>query len=65
MTGDEVALTYTPPAPPERLSIEQGGVLSTVRYGGPWLTVPELLFEKKLLIPALQRVIIQEQLTES
>jgi len=27
-------------------------------YGGPWGTVPELLFEKKRLIPALQRLLI-------
>jgi len=26
-------------------------------YGGYWLTVPELLFEKKGLIPALQQLI--------
>jgi len=26
--------------------------------GGPWLTVPELLFEKKNLIPALQQLLI-------
>jgi len=29
------------------------------RYGGPWGTVPELLFEKKGLIPALQLLLIQ------
>jgi len=27
-------------------------------YGGPWLTVPELLFEKKQLIPTLQQLLI-------
>jgi hypothetical protein len=26
-------------------------------YGGPWGTVPELLFEKKALIPALQELL--------
>jgi len=26
------------------------------KYGGPWGTVPELLFEKKRLIPALQEM---------
>jgi len=26
--------------------------------GGPWLTVPELLFEKKQLIPALQQLLV-------
>jgi len=28
--------------------------------GGPWGTVPELLFEKKGLIPALQQLIISQ-----
>jgi hypothetical protein len=26
--------------------------------GGPWLTVPELLFEKKGLIPAIKQLLI-------
>ena len=30
-----------------------------VTFGGPWGTVPELLFEKKGLIPALQRLLIE------
>jgi hypothetical protein len=29
-----------------------------VPLGGPWATVPELLFEKKQLIPALQQLLI-------
>jgi len=29
----------------------------SVLYGGPWGTLPELLFEKKQLIPALQQLI--------
>jgi site-specific DNA recombinase len=37
---------------------EKIGVLPIVHYGGPWLTVPELLFEKKQLIPALQQLLI-------
>ena len=28
---------------------------------GPWGTVPELLFEKKGLIPALQRMLVSYQ----
>jgi len=28
-----------------------------ITYGGPFGTVPELLFEKKQLIPALQRLL--------
>jgi hypothetical protein len=34
------------------------GVLPMVIPGGPWRTVPELLFEKKGLIPALQQLLI-------
>jgi hypothetical protein len=26
--------------------------------GGPWWTVPELLFEKKQLIPAIQQLLV-------
>jgi hypothetical protein len=46
------------PLSPRRVSEEKAGVLSTVQYGGPWLTVPELLFEKKELIPALQQLFV-------
>jgi hypothetical protein len=28
--------------------------------GGPWLTVPELFFEKKQLVPALQQLLISD-----
>jgi hypothetical protein len=34
-------------------------VLDTVTFGGPFGTVPELLFEKKQLIPGLQRLLFQ------
>ena len=37
---------------------ERIGVLPIVRYGGPCWTVPELLFEKKRLIPAVQQLLI-------
>ena len=30
----------------------------TIMNGGPYLTVPEFLFEKKELIPALQQLLI-------
>jgi hypothetical protein len=33
-------------------------VLGIVPFGGPFGTVPELLFEKKGLIPDLQRLIV-------
>jgi hypothetical protein len=32
--------------------------LTKVTFGGPWGTVPELLFEKKGLIPNLQRLLV-------
>jgi len=57
VTGDEVLLTYTIPLPPRGISEERLGVLCSVHYGGPWGTVPELLFEKKGLIPDLQQLI--------
>jgi hypothetical protein len=31
-----------------------------VPFGGPFVTVPELLFEKKGLIPAIQQLLIEE-----
>ena len=43
----------------ERLSLSEGLKLSC---GGPWGTVPELLFEKKELIPALQQLLVAESI---
>jgi hypothetical protein len=37
---------------------------SILIYGGPWATVPELLFEKKQSIPALQQLLISRSLLE-
>jgi len=31
-----------------------------ITYGGPWGTVPELLFDKKELIPALQQLLVSK-----
>jgi len=58
ITRDEVLMTYAMPVPPTGISEEKIGVLSAVQYGGPYLTVPELLFEKKKLIPDLQRLLV-------
>jgi hypothetical protein len=33
-----------------------------IPLGGPWGTVPELLFEKKQLIPDLQQMLISQSL---
>ena len=49
---------YNMPLPPEGIVRERMGVLNTVHYGGPWGTVPELLFEKKGLIPALRQLLV-------
>jgi len=29
-----------------------------ITYGGPWWTVPELMFEKKQLIPSIQQLLV-------
>jgi len=56
--GDDVLLTYTMPILPGGVTEDRLSVLSIVHYGGPWGTVPELLFEKKGLIPALQQLML-------
>jgi len=43
---------------PEQSVLDFHGVLDIVPFGGPFGTVPELLFEKKQLIPALQQLIV-------
>ena len=62
VVGNEATLTYTMPMLPEKVFIEKEGVLPTVQYGGPWATVPELMFDKKRLIPALQRLLVAESI---
>ena len=44
---------------PEKYVLDFRGVLGIVPIGGPFGTVPELLFEKKGLIPELQRLLVQ------
>jgi len=41
--------------------IAQANSSGAVASGGPWLTVPELFFEKKQLIPTLQQLLISYQ----
>lgn len=43
---------------PGQLGLDRPGVLPIDTPGGAWGTVPELLFEKKGLIPALQQMIV-------
>jgi hypothetical protein len=38
------------------------GVLVIVSLGGPWWTVPELLFEKNGLITAIQQLLVSHLL---
>jgi hypothetical protein len=57
VTDNEAVLTYTMPVLPEKIIIEKDGVLPTVRYGGLWGTVPELLFEKRELIHSVQQLL--------
>ena len=50
-----------------RRSVERSITLRNVQSmvknsGGPWLTVPELLFEKKGLIPAIQQLLVSHLL---
>jgi site-specific DNA recombinase len=56
VTGDEALLTYTIPMLPKGMSEEKLPVLPIVHHGGPWATVPELFFDKKQLISALQQL---------
>ncbi len=58
VTGEEVLLTYTVPLLPKGVTEEKEPVLSIVHDGGPFGTVPELLFERKQLIPALQQLLV-------
>ncbi len=55
---DEVTVHYKLPLLPEERPRETVSVLPIDTFGGPWGTVPELLFEKKELIPALQQLLI-------
>jgi hypothetical protein len=55
--GNEGRIKYSFPIPPDNREEEGLGVLPIVRDSGPWGTVPELLFEKKQLIPALQQLL--------
>ncbi|MFC1910535.1 recombinase family protein [Chloroflexota bacterium] len=56
--GERVKINYVLPMPPDGKLQESFGVLPMVTLGGLWETVPELLFEKKGLIPALQQILV-------
>jgi len=52
-----VELTYTIPMLPKGTTEDKIAVPPIVQSGGPVWTVPELLFEKKQLVPALQQLL--------
>jgi len=58
VTGSEVLLTYNIPLSAGSSSQETLVVPPIVHYGGPFGTVPELFFQKKELIPALQQLLL-------
>ena len=53
-----VLLKHRRPLPPEGSLQDTAAVLDTAHYSGPGGTVPELLFEKKGLIRALQQLLV-------
>ncbi len=63
VTDSEVSLNYTIPILPSKIREEKVPVLGIVHYGGPYWTVPELMFEKKELIQELQRFLVDYQKT--
>ena len=54
----QVTIHYNLPMPPEEVKQQPIGVLPIGTPGGPYGTVPELFFEKKELIPSLQKLIV-------
>jgi len=58
VTGSEVALIYTIPMSLRGITDDGPAVLPIVQHGGGHWTVPELVFEKKHLIPALQQLLV-------
>jgi hypothetical protein len=60
VTGGEMLLTYTSPLLADGTSEERSPVLYFVRPSGPFGTVPELIFEKKGLIPNLQQLLVSK-----
>ena len=63
VTGTEVLLSYNIPLSAGSASQETLVVPPIVHYGGPFGIVPELLFERKELIPALQSLLVTDYST--
>jgi site-specific DNA recombinase len=60
VTGYNAVMIYSIPELPNKVELDLEGVPHIVQYGGPWLTVPELLFEKKRLIPDTLKLLIDD-----
>jgi hypothetical protein len=60
--GNEALMTYSLPIPPDNVTLNTEPVPRIIHHGGPWGTVPELLFEKKGLIPAVQQLLVSHPL---
>ena len=58
INGETAKIQYHLPMPPDGKRTQEIGVLPIDTLGGPIGTVPELLFERKQLIPALQQLLI-------
>jgi len=58
---ERVKLYYNLPVPPDGRKTDTVRVLPIDTPSGPWGTVPELLFEKKGLIPAVQELIVSHR----
>lgn len=58
VTGDQVTIDYTMPLSRGMISENVAAVPPIVHDGGAFGTLPELLFEKKQLVPALQQLLV-------
>jgi len=56
--GKTIVIQYNLPMPSDEKRNQTIGVLPVDTLGGPFGTVPELFFEKKGLIPALQQILV-------
>jgi hypothetical protein len=57
--SDKAKIQYHLPMPLDGKKVQSIGVLPIVTSSGPLGTVPELLFEKKGLIPALLHLLVE------
>ena len=56
--GEKVIVRNKLPLPDDGRGLTETSVLLIETFGGPLGTVPELLFEKKGLIPAIQQLLV-------